>query len=241
MTVSNQKTQATQIRRKNFNAETLNSIVQTLAIIIAGVWGVYTFIYQAKIAPNLRPPTLSVTSTLEKAGQKGNLIALRSTVTRHNVGQTSVRILGFTYNIVGVKTRFAAGGEPNPSFGQDISQSSTISATRYYDDQQRHEVIIRHGKLFEGATTLPSSPSSLNPGEQVSRDMIFYADNTQFDSIRFQVRLWYSKESDPPAPLVFEIDSHGQLSAVPGPSCKDAPDKCAAVNTTDFATELSLW
>jgi hypothetical protein len=227
--------------RRKFSTEAHNNIVQTLAIILAGVWGVYTFIYQAKIAPSLEPPTISVSSTLEKAGQKGNLIALRSTVTRHNVGQTGVRILGFTYNIVGIKTQFAAGTEAQTKLDLDIYQSSTVINARYYDGHPQQEVILRQGKLFEGATTHPSSPSSLNPGEKISRDLIFYADNTRFDSIRFQVRIWYSKDSDPPVPLVFGIDDHDQLSATPGPSCKTEPNPCGELNSTDFTTEFSLW
>src|SRR3712207_7885051 len=85
-----------------FGMETLNSAVQTLAIVLAGAWGVYTFVYEAKIAPGLAPPSVSVTSTLERVGQRGDLVAIRSTVTRTNVGQTEVRVLGLTYNVVGV-------------------------------------------------------------------------------------------------------------------------------------------
>lgn len=70
-----------------FNAEALNHVVQTIALLDAGIWGVYTFVYQAKVVPSLAPPTLSVTCTVEKAGQRGNLTAIRSTVTRANVGQ----------------------------------------------------------------------------------------------------------------------------------------------------------
>lgn len=241
MTIPHEKTHSEQPAQNKFSATTLNNAVQTLAIILAGAWGVYTFIYQAKVVPSLAPPTLSVSSSIERVGQKGNMVALRSTVTRSNVGQTGVRMLGLTYNIIGIKTQFAAAPEINPKFEQDLTQSSTTSAARYYDDLQQREVILRQGTLFKGATMLASSPSSLNPGETVSRDMIFYADTTRFDSIRFQVRLWYVKESDPSVPLVFEIDDHGHLSAVPDPSCKTQANKCKGVNTTDFATELSLW
>jgi hypothetical protein len=83
--------------------ETLNSAVQTLAIVLAGAWGVYTFVYEAKIAPGLAPPSVSVTSALERVGQRGDLVAIRSTVTRTNVGQAEVRVLGLTYNVVGVR------------------------------------------------------------------------------------------------------------------------------------------
>lgn len=67
-----------------------------------------------------------VGQSLEKAGQKGNLSALRSIVTRHNVGQIGVCILGFTYNIIGIKTRFAAGTEVNAKFDQAPTQSNTV-------------------------------------------------------------------------------------------------------------------
>ena len=70
-----------------FNTEALNNVVQTIALLAAGIWGVYNFVYQAKVVPSLAPPTLAVTCTVEKAGQRGNLTAIRSTVTRANVGQ----------------------------------------------------------------------------------------------------------------------------------------------------------
>lgn len=226
---------------RTFTAEALNNVVQTLAIVGAGIWGVYTFVYQAKIAPSLAPPTLSVTSTLEKAGQKGSLIAIRSTVTRSNVGQAGVRLLSLTYNVAGIRVHFADGDKTSPTFNRDYSQSSTASAARYYEQPEQSEVILRHGVLFEGATRSPSRPSTLNPGETISRDMIFYADRARFDSIRFQVRLLYTKQSHPPVPLMFETDPDGELSAVPNPSCNTAPERCAGLTGTDFATELSLW
>ena len=220
--------------------ETLNSAVQTLAIIGAGAWAVYTFIYEAKIAPGLAPPSVSVTSTLERVGHRGELVAIRSTVTRTNVGQTEVRVLGLTYNVVGVRMRFiedpAAGTMP-----EDLSGSSTIAQARYYDEPESGEVLLRHGVLFEGATTLPSSPSGLNPGEAVSRDLIFYADPTRFDSIRFLVGLSYAKMSEPPVPLTFEVGQDGRISAVPGLNCRAEPPPCRALMTTDFGTEFSLW
>ena len=91
---------------RSFNAERLNNFVQTLAIIGAGAWGVYTFIYEARIKPSLEPPAVSVMTRLEKAGERDNRIAIRSTVTRKNVGQTGVRVLGLVYNVIGVRAQF---------------------------------------------------------------------------------------------------------------------------------------
>ena len=223
-----------------FSMEMLNSAVQTLAIVLAGAWGVYTFVYEAKIAPGLAPPSVSVTSKLERVGQRDGMVAIRSTVTRTNVGQAEVRVLGLTYNVVGVKVRFgeavAASAMP-----EELPRSSTVAQARHYDEPAGGEVILRHGVLFEGATALPSEPSGLNSGEAVSRDLVFYADPARFDSVRFLVELSYAKTSEPPVPLAFEAGRDGRIAAVPGPGCRAEPSRCRALATTDFGTEFSLW
>lgn len=235
-----QQSEPEKTARWRFGAEAVNNVVQSVAILAAGAWAVYTFVYQAKIAPALEPPSLSVTSTLEKSGSKGSRIAIRSTVTRSNVGHTGVRLLALTYNVIGSRVHFRDSADPNAGFNRDPDQASIVTAARDYEEPQQREVILRHGVLFEGATTLPSRPSALNPGETVSRDMLFYADRDRFDSVRFQVRVTYSKDADPPVPLVLRIDPEGQLQALPVASCKAGED-CTAVTTTDFATEMSLW
>jgi hypothetical protein len=223
-----------------FTMETVSSAVQTLAIVLAGIWGVYTFVYEAKIAPGLAPPSMSVTSTLERVGQRGTLVAIRSTVTRTNVGQAEVRVLGLTYNVLGVRTRFGEASAPS-AMPEQLPRSSTIAQARYYDEPEGGEVILRHGVLFEGATVLPSERSGLNPSEAVSRDLIFYADTTKFDSIRFQVEVSYAKMSEPPVPLVFEVRHDGRIAAVPSTDCQADPSRCRTLVTTGFGTEFSLW
>jgi hypothetical protein len=154
-----------------------------------------------------------------------------------------VRVLGLTYNVVGVRVRFgeAAAAAAAGAMPEELPASSTIAQARHYDEPQGGEVILRHGVLFEGATALPSEPSALNPGEAVSRDLVFYADPARFDSIRFLVELSYAKTSEPPVPLVFEVGRDGRIAAVPGPDCRSEPARCRALVTTDFGTEFSLW
>ncbi|MFO1417297.1 MAG: hypothetical protein U1E83_01370 [Methylotetracoccus sp.] len=228
-------------RRWTFGAEAINNIVQTIAILAAGAWGVYTFIYQAEIAPAREPASLSVTSTVTDVGHKGNQVAIRSTVTRSNVGHTPVRLLALTYNVVGAKVRFGekAAADVEPA---DLERVSNLTHARYYDEPEQ-QVILRHGVLFKGAARddgAHEAPDSvLNPGESVSRDMIFYADRETFDFVRFQVRLSYAKESDPPSQLHFTLDERNELEATPVSPCPPDHDEC--VVTTDFATDLSLW
>ncbi len=173
-------------------------------------------------------------------GQREDLVPIRSTVTRTNVGQTGVRVLGLTYNLVGVRQRFT--GAPAAELPPEVPAGQrTVAEARYYNEAGPAEVILRSGILFEGATPLPGNRSDLNPGEAVSRDLIFYADRTRFDSIRFLVGLSYSKLSEPPIPLVLEVAGDGRIAAVPGPGCGAEPLRCKGLATTDFGTEFSLW
>lgn len=224
--------------------ERLTGIVQTLAILGAGAWAVYTFVYEAKIKPALAPPTVSVTSALEKAGEQGSRIAIRTTVTRTNVGQTGVRVLGLAYNVIGLRARFvdAAGGvaaEREAAFEASLARSAQVGLALDYDRREEGDgVILRQGVLFSGATRLPSEPSGLNPGEAVSRDLVIYADKSRYDSVRLQVNLLYQKETDAPILLRFARKPDGTLAIEPEPGC--AAGRCAP-HVTDFATEFSLW
>ncbi|CAO4135529.1 hypothetical protein [Methylorubrum extorquens] len=225
---------------RGFDAERINTLVQTLAIIGAGVWGVYTFIYEARIKPSLEPPAVSVTTHLEKAGERNDHVAIRSTVTRKNVGQTGVRILGLVYNVIGVRAQF--GEKPTPIAASDgLGKADRVAAARDYALSEPGTVILHQGTLFAGATEREAEPSDLNPGEAVSRDLIVYADRTRYDFVRFEVSLAYTKEDDPPVKLRFEMGKEGSLTLKPGADCQAEHGSCKQLKMTDFGTEFSLW
>ncbi len=222
------------------DAGTVNNIVQTVALIGAGLWAVYTFVYQSEIAPRQAPPSLSVSSLLEKAGQQGDVTAIRCVLTRSNVGQSPVRLLGLTYNVIGIKEAFLRDGNSNPAFGLSSPEGPVVSQTRYYGQVVNQQVIVKNATLFAGAHA-EGSVSELNPGESLSRDGVFYADRAQFDRVRLKVRLVYQKADDPGTPLVLETDAEGMIIPVIAEHCRARGSSCAPVYTTDFSSELSLW
>ncbi|MEE7457091.1 hypothetical protein MPAR168_13870 [Methylorubrum populi] len=233
-------------KRRRLGLEGANTLVQTLAILGAGAWGVYTFVYEARIKPGLAPPSVSVKTDLARVGEREDRVAIRSTVTRTNVGQAGVRVLGLTYTAIGIRTRFAEPGadeaaraaEREAAFRAALTGTASLDVARDYTRESGGTPILRQGLLFSGATPLPSEPSDLNPGESVSRDVIVYADRKAYDAVRFEVRLAYAKEDDPPVRLRFEAGADGVLAAVPAEPC---PAPTCPLRTTDFATEFSLW
>ncbi|KQO71185.1 hypothetical protein [Methylobacterium sp. Leaf89] len=225
--------------RRSDRLERTNALVQTLAILAAGAWAVYTFIYEARIKPALEPPAVSVTTSLVRAGERDRHVAIRSTVTRKNVGQTGVRVLGLVYNVTGVRVRFDASSSGKPEDGQ--ASADRTRTARAYDFAGSGEAILREGRLFAGATAAGGEPSDLNPGESVSRDLIVYADRDRFDFVRFEVSLAYTKGDEPPVLLTFETAPNGTLALKPDADCRADPQTCDRLKTTDFGTEFSLW
>lgn len=223
-----------------FDSGTFNDIVQSIALIGAGIWAVYTFVYQSDIAPRLAPPTVTLSSVLEKAGHRGAMTAIRCTLTRANGGQSAVRVEALTYNAMGIKEHFLPSGEANPRFDQSHPDGNTVNLARYYAEPERREVILKNAHLFAGADK-DGAVSELNPGESVTRDILFYADRSQFDRIRLKVRLVYTKASVPGVPLVLETDPEGLMNAVESPVCQKPGTRCAPVYSVDYVTELSLW
>ena len=238
--MTSRKRASDNLKRAGLDADTINNITQTVALILAGAWGVYTFIYQERIAPALAPPTLSVTSVLEKAGRHGDLTAIRCAVTRTNVGQSSVRIMGLTYNVSGIKEQFLTGSATNPGFTSALGDAHSVNRARYQLEPERQEIILQNGTLFAGAHE-GGSPSDLNPEEAVTRNMVLYADRARFDRVRLHVSLAYARLDDPPTPLVLQTDAQGLLEAKPAPVCQNRKLPCTEIYTTDFTTELSLW
>jgi hypothetical protein len=225
--------------RRSDRVERANALVQTLAILAAGAWAVYTFIYEARIKPALEPPAVSVTTSLVRAGERDGHVAIRSTVTRKNVGQTGVRVLGLVYNVTGVRVRFDAESHPKADGGPTRADRTTTA--RAYGFAGPGTAILREGRLFAGATETGSEPSDLNPGESVSRDLIVYADRDRFDFVRFEVGLAYTKGDEPAVLLTFEMVPDGTLALKPRADCRAEPQTCERVKTTDFGTEFSLW
>jgi hypothetical protein len=226
---------ATDGREPGGRIERVNALVQTLAILAAGAWGVYTFIYEARIKPGLEPPAVSVTTSLVHAGLRGERVAIRSTVRRRNVGQAGVRVLGLVYNVTGVRVRF---GEAAPAAAE---AEDHVARSGAYALDEPGVAILREGKLFAGAADRDGPAADLNPGEEVSRDLIVYADRSRYDFVRFDVSLVYTRDDDPPVRLRFEQGPDGVLQLRPREACGTAPDPCRLLRSTDFSTQFSLW
>jgi hypothetical protein len=81
-------------------------IIEAVAIVAAGAWAFYTFIYQEDIKPANEPAALDVTIALRRLGHDDRRELLGIALHFHNSGKTEINIAADAYNVWG--ERFAS-------------------------------------------------------------------------------------------------------------------------------------
>ncbi len=143
-------------------AESISHIVQALAILAAGFWAFYTFIYEDRIKPASEPPITSITTSLTPVGKKGSLIAIQAKTQLHNIGKVRIRLLADTFNVIGVIV------QPEKS----EEKHSGYIKSNLYSQEVKSQVLMKSGELLKGATVEPNGTYFLDPDESVNKDFI---------------------------------------------------------------------
>ncbi|HEY0615629.1 MAG TPA: hypothetical protein VGC96_13340 [Candidatus Elarobacter sp.] len=79
-------------------------VAQTLALILAGAWGFYTFVYQERIKPANATASLDVTFRLERAGTlRGGSPVVRIALHFHNNGSVPTDVYAEAVSLYGLR------------------------------------------------------------------------------------------------------------------------------------------
>jgi hypothetical protein len=81
----------------------LRDVLQSIALIIAAMWGAYTFFYREIIIPARRPAALVVTPSLEAIGRRGDTVLARATFLMVNHSDSRVYAPAIWYSVRGLK------------------------------------------------------------------------------------------------------------------------------------------
>jgi len=105
-------------------------LIEAVAIIAAGLWAFYTFIYQERIKPASEPAALSETITVQRLGRDAKRDILGLTLTYHNAGKTEIDIAADAYDVVGVRygdraKAFVKRNSSSEEFGTAVPVVST--------------------------------------------------------------------------------------------------------------------
>lgn len=85
----------------NARYESTKNLIEIIALVLAGFWAIYIFIYQEHIAPANAVPRASIDTEIINLGsiKGGNAIKLKSKLS--NNGKVRVYLVGYWFNVIG--------------------------------------------------------------------------------------------------------------------------------------------
>ncbi|HET9392998.1 MAG TPA: hypothetical protein VFO29_05735 [Candidatus Rubrimentiphilum sp.] len=165
----------------------LRDIVEIVAIILAGAWAIYVFIYVERVKPVIGEPRVLLTGSLQRVGAKGDLTALEYTGSIRNAGLSTVYLIATAVTATGV--RFTTQGTPanvtmfNGSLTQYLRDARVSSRSTVY----RVVNLTRFVKPSYGGGF------GIAPGESIPFSGIFLVPRKDFDEITLDASIAYSK------------------------------------------------
>ncbi len=181
----------------------LRDVVEVVAIVLAGAWALYVFVYQNGIKPSLAPPTLSFSVAMRRVGDDGNLTVIRVDETIHNDGSVRAHFLGHSLAVYG--SRVIALNSPAPATSK--SYSNVLAAYYAYSKEQpvfRDAFVTQLGDPSTGVDMF------VEPGETMPFNKEFYVPRGRFDRLTTYIASVFTKDDAKPIPTTMTIDSSGR-------------------------------
>lgn len=160
----------------------VNSWMQSLGILVAAVWGVYTFIYLDIIVPHTSPVNVSLDiaakKTLPPNNRANSFITMQVDVTAENPSTRSVSVLPGIWLAYGKKV----GYTPDESnFKENLYTALNTHNEMYVEKYMKtYDLeLVAGGNLFHD--------NILNPKERKTRNFVFFVPNKKYDLIEVRI------------------------------------------------------
>jgi hypothetical protein len=216
--------------------EKLKGVVEVIAIVTAGIWAFYQFIYQDRIVPTLQTPSLTVSIKLEALGTKGAWRAIRMTESYNNTSKSRVSVLARSIDIYGQRISEARPG--NAQFVQRPPGQWTLD--KEYN-LSKPVMLITRATLFEGNAGSANRRWWFQPGDTSERSAIFYVRSDEYDLLTATEDIEYTKYAVEPQ-FTFITAPSGVRMLRAADRCVDLDESARCPITSEQAqAQLSLW
>jgi|ERR1041385_63779 hypothetical protein len=242
--------QPAQPSQKRSFEERLNTWVQIVGILIAAIWGVYTFLEKEVLIPKSAPVNISINLQLKKVatgtGNQASLTAIEMNVAATNPSTREVHLLPSAWMAQGVRIKPVERDE------KDLLAEAAKALLQPQDSEiytvQRHAVVENSPIV---ATGLLFADEGLKPTEKVARTIIFYVPKDAYDLLDVNVKMpigedvsqikleWTLNKDHGLEPTFYRVDNTGKRSRIPD---SDAyADKRLKLDWEEAGSAVSLW
>jgi hypothetical protein len=168
------------------STSTVRDVVEIVAILAAGIWAMYVFVYEQRIKPASEPPSLILTGSLHRLGAQNGLIRIGMNATILNNGHTNASLIA---------TSFAADGLRYSANAAPVTDRSIDGLTTYERDGRisSRTLVYRIVELTRQISPKYSTSFTLAPGQSVPYSAIFVVKSGEFDTIVLYASLAYTK------------------------------------------------
>lgn len=169
---------------RGLRARFVRDVVEVVAFALAAVWAIYTFWYQQHWLPRQVPPMVVVSVDLTATGERDGLLALTAHVKLRNPGTSRVRMLAQNLVLVGAHVR-ATGDRP---LAERVPDGAAAWSVARGTDVAASEALASAAQSF-----LPPTTATLEPGEELAHDYVFYVAPGTYDLVRLQTSVLYTR------------------------------------------------
>jgi hypothetical protein len=182
-------------------------VIEIVAIIAAGAWAFYVFIYENRIKPSFAKPDINVTASIQRLGERNGMIAIGLRTDFHNVGTVKAHFLGMAVNVYGQRI---LRSKPDP---RSEHTPLTYEYKGYYRVGPRVPVytyayVTRLGDPSTGQDT------EIDPGTTISNYRAFYVPQGKFDLLTVGIDAPYTKYDEKTIPTHLSVGPKGDVAVV---------------------------
>jgi hypothetical protein len=154
----------------------LREIAEVAAILLAGIWALYVFVFENEIRPAFAPPTPSFAVEMRHVGNDRNLEVIRIGVTLHNPGSANVNFLSYSITVLGSKV--VAATSPLPATGDVFN-----NRLEAYNSYSKGVPVFRDAFVTSQGNPQANRGLFLNPGQTQMISYEFYVPKGRFDRL----------------------------------------------------------
>jgi len=162
------------------------TVFPVVGAIIAGLWGVYTFIYQEQVKESEKTMHLVVEGKLKKVAEKNDLIGILVNIEVTNKSDLKVYVLADYYNIFGVTVESQIMSDED--YHEDVRDKLENNLSYFY--LSREMKVKEHNLVFSGKILDSPHIWWLESEETITLEQIFFV-NKKYDYLNMKVVLSY--------------------------------------------------
>jgi len=226
--------------------KSINTWVQTVGILIAAGWGVYTFVYKEIMVPKSAPVNITLNLQLKKIGTgvtKGNLTAVEVKCSATNPSSRQIHLLPSAWIAYGV--RITATNVEEANFSEAAATALRDSEGLTPVNRQatfENASVVALGRLFPDTV--------LKPGETSGRTIVFYIHKNDYDLVDLTVTMpsaadprgieleWTLTEKSVLTPAIYRLNKNAPRTPMPEAEYSAKPFE---LQEAQASAEISLW